>query len=98
MNRRKSHISPWASMLLAWLVAIGSIVLCVGTAYARYRTEQSWEQQFQARDKGIVLLGQMVDDVFSETESAWVSADGQLTLFFAAVSYTHLTLQTMAVV
>ena len=88
MDRRKLHIFPWALLLLASLLAIGSIAVCVGVSFARYRTEAGWEQQFEVRQNGSVLLGQMIDGVFSDTEGTWVRSEGQLTLDFAVSNGT----------
>ena len=82
MNQRKSHISPWVTLLLA-VVIIGCILAATGVSYARYREKETWDREFSVRENGTVLLGIVRDGVFTQEESAWQSTPSGMQLQFA---------------
>lgn len=84
MNRRKLYISPWVALLLAAVTVLGCILAAVGVAYARYRSDNTFDRIFSVRESGSVFLGRMDENnTFVQEQSTWQTVDGTASLSFA---------------
>lgn len=95
MNQRKLYTSPGFLMSLAAVLVLGCLIVAVGISYARYRTDESLQYQFQAEQNASVWLWQIDENnAYVQEESIWKTADGQLQLKFAVSNGTdrdHVT-------
>lgn len=87
MNRRKLNISRWYALGLAAVLVAASLLLAIGTTWARYRTEVGQETNlFEARRPISVTLGKLDDagNFGAEDEILWEKqTDGKMLLNFA---------------
>lgn len=100
MNQRKLNISTWYSLGLAAVLVVFSLLVAIGTTWARYRTEKSEEIYFEPADLVEVCLGKVeyeegnpaAGKFVQSNEGSWeLNEEGQLQLKFAVANGTSVT-------
>lgn len=84
MRRNEFNISARSRLALSVIVIVLSLVLVVGTAFARYQTDITGVLNYSAKAYAIFLCRgyDAANDAIIEGESSWVSSKGRNTLSF----------------